>query len=83
MFAEVVVGYAAGLWKAIHSLLNFDNYVAVDDVLLDVIFEHDRFRDQFDGDAHVFVLWHWRAQVEIIEIERHELSIGCREDAVE
>ena len=47
-------------------------------VLLD-----DFFGYHVDGQAHVFVPFHWGVQVEIFDVAHHELGIRVGEDAVE
>ena len=48
-----------------------------------VVSSHDIGRDVVDPDAHVFILFHWCVQVEILYVGCTELGVWCGEDTVE
>ena len=79
---ELVVGEASGLWKAVHPLADFDIHKAVVEEGLQVVLFDDCVGEEPDGNAHVFVAFHWCTEVKILEIGGHEHGIGRGEDAV-
>ena len=48
-----------------------------------VVLVHDGWREEPDGDAHVLVARHGGVEVEVLDVDGHELGVGSGEDAVE
>ena len=72
------------MWEAIHSVSNFNVDVAIfgdfgwEIILLDKILGKVP-----ELEAHVFISGHESVEVEIFDIDGHELGIGGGNDAVE
>ena len=81
-FSEAVISNAASLWKAVHPFADLNVDVVIMDERCKIVLGHDRVGDDVDGDAHVFVLFHGRVEIKILEVDSHEASIGCGDDAI-
>lgn len=56
--------------------------MAVVDKRLELVMFHDGGRNVLDGDAHVFVTRHRSVEVEVLDVDRHELGVLGGENAV-
>lgn len=79
---KMIIGEDTSVREAIHALANFDENVAVVDEWRKVVVIHDYQRDVFNGDLHVLITRHQRAQVEALDVDGHELGMLGGEDAV-
>jgi hypothetical protein len=79
----VVVGQDAGLGKAVNAFVNFAVNKTIDGDGLESVVLDDGGWDVLQCHAHVFWACHWRVQIKILDVKRHELGAGCRDDSVE
>lgn len=63
-------------------LQNFDENIAVVDGWCKVVVIHDFLRDVLDGDLHVLITRHWHSQIEVLDVNGHELGMLGEEDTV-
>ena len=80
---EVQVGNESSLMEAVHSLLEINVHVSVVHERKDILLLDDFFRYCVNGQAHLFVPFHWGVQAEIFDVARHELGIQRVDDNVE
>ncbi len=78
---EWFLGKEACLWKLVHSARDFDIDVAVDVYLSNktVVFNKVR-REVAELESHVFIAQHRSVEVEILDVNCHELSIQFGDD---
>jgi hypothetical protein len=80
---ELIIGQAAGLWKAVHTTSNFDvDKIVVNERGATVLID-DALWDHVNRDTHVFIAFHRRPKVEILEVGGHVSSIWSGESAVD
>ena len=48
-----------------------------------VVFLDNIFREQFDLHSKILVSFHWSAKIEVFDVNEHEFGVGCRYCAVE
>ena len=82
---EVIIGNAASLGKAVHTLADFHIDMAFVDETVELVMVHDLCGDGRHGDAHIGIVMrlHGCAEVEIFEVAHHALPIWDGEDTVE
>ncbi len=78
------MGKETSLQKYVHSALDFDIDVAVGVHFRSktILFDKVR-REVTELESHVFVAWHRRVEVEVLDVNRHELCAGCGHNTVE
>jgi hypothetical protein len=54
--------------------------VSVVDEGFELVLLHDAGRNDFDGDLHLLVMIHRSVEVEVFDVDRHELYIGSGQD---
>jgi len=82
---KMIVGNAASLGKAIHTLADLHINVAFVDEIVELVMVHDLRGDGGHGDAHVgIVSWlHGGAKIEVFEVAHHASAVRDGEDTVE
>ncbi len=81
---EEVLSNNSGLSEAVHPALHFAEEVAIcicfvtESVLID-----DVLGEQFQFHSEVLVMFHGSHEVEVLDVDSHELCIGGGDDAVE
>ncbi len=84
VFGEEVLGNDAGLGKAVHPTLYFTEDVAICvDLVAESISLDDILGKQFKFHLEVLVAVHGSHEVEVFDVNCHELGIGGGNDAVE
>ena len=78
-----IVGNESGLGETVHAASNFDVDVAIVEQWAQVIVFNDGVGEHPNGDTHILISFHWRAEIEIFEIRSQELCIWCGDDAVD
>ena len=94
-FALVVPGFMESLGeevlrddtclrKTIHSTSDFTKHIAIRiDLVTEAIFFDDVWWEQLQFHAEVFIPIHWGHEVEIFDVDCHELAVGGGDDTVE
>jgi hypothetical protein len=72
---ELVVGKATGLGQAAPAAANIDKGVSAVDEREEIVQCNNGVGNQPDGDLHVFVAGHGRAQIKLLEVGHHELCV--------
>jgi hypothetical protein len=75
MLDESIVGELASLGKTVHSFADFNEDVSIVDEGLELVLFHDAGGNYFDWDSHVLVVLHGSVQVEVFDVDRHELCV--------
>jgi hypothetical protein len=78
---ESIVGELASFGNTVHAFT--DKKVSVVYEGFELVLLHDAGRNDFAGDSHMLVLVHGSLQVEVYDVDRHELFIRSGQDAVE
>ena len=73
---EGVVGDLASLGQAIHAFMDLNVYVPIVDEGTKVVLVKDGLGNEGDRDHHVFIPGHWGVEVEVLDVDCHELGIG-------
>ncbi len=76
LFGEKVIGEASGLFKAVHSIVNFKVDPTAVHVDGEVVLVDEFLWNVADFYADVFRVIEWRAQVEIGDVETGKPSVG-------
>ena len=72
------IGNEAGLFEAVHAFANFHVHPPVrGGEGLQQVLLYDFVRNDAEGKSHVFVPFHWRVEVEILNVGDHEAGDGC------
>ncbi len=81
---EELVGNDAGLGEAIHAFTNLDiDPSVIVDQVPEVVFFDDLVRDEFESEAHVFRIIHWRVEVEVGQVNAQEYRARCADCGVD
>ena len=81
---EEVLCDDACLGKPIHSTSYFTKYIAIFiNLVLEAVFFDDVFWKQLQFHAEVFIPIHGSHEVEVLDVDCHELASGCGDDTVE
>jgi hypothetical protein len=82
--SEKVLRNNAGLREAVHPALHFAENVAICvHFVAESVFIDDVLGEQFQFHSEVLVTFHGSHEVEILDVDSHELCIGDGDDAVE
>jgi hypothetical protein len=82
-FDQLIIGYLAGLWKAVHAAADLNTYIIVVNERREVVLGNDGRWEHVQGNMHVFVVFHGGPKVEVLEIARHEFGVRGRANTVE
>ena len=83
VFEEVVICEFAGLWEAVHALLDFAVDVAVVDFVVQFVEVEDPFGEDAYGYADIFGLWEDGFKVEVFEVNGGKAGSRRADGAVE
>jgi hypothetical protein len=72
---ELVIGQAASLWKPVHAAPDFDVHGSVVDERLQIVLLNDGVGQHVNRNAHVFIPLHRSTEIEILQINCHELCV--------
>ena len=76
--------YDAGLGETIHAVSHFTEDIAICvHFVTESVFIDDVWWEQLQFHLEVFEAVHWCHQIEILDVDCHELGIGCGDYAVE
>jgi hypothetical protein len=83
-FGEEFLHNDAGLWEAVHSMSIFTKNIAIRiHFVTECIFIDDVLWEEFKFHPEVLEVIHGRHEVEVLDVDSHELCIGHGDDAVE
>jgi hypothetical protein len=80
---EVVVGKDTGLGEAVHAFVNFTIDKTIDREGCESLVLNYGGWDFLQSHAHVLWSCHWRVQIKVLYVKRHELGARCGYDTVE
>ncbi len=84
LLSELVLRYDASLGEAIHSVLHFAEDIAICiHLVAESVFINDIRWEQLQFHTEVFISIHWCHEVEIFNVNHHELGVRHRDDTVE
>ncbi len=82
-FGEEILRNDAGLWEVVHSMLPFAKNIAIRiHFVTECVFNDDVLREEFEFHLEVIVAIHGHHEVEVLNVDGHELCIGRGDDAV-
>jgi hypothetical protein len=83
-FGEEVLCNDAGLWEAVHSMLHLAENIAIRiHFVMECIFDDDVLWEKFEFHPELLVAIHGCHEVEVLDVNGHELCTGRGDDAVE
>jgi hypothetical protein len=78
VFYQSVVCKLACLGQAVHTFAHLGIDIVIDNQGFKIVQGNDCLRQHVTGNADVFIVEKVAVQVEVLEIDGHELTIGCR-----
>ena len=66
-----------------HSAIDSDQCSTILYFVVEVVGFHDFVGDESYWRPHPFWLWHGATEIEVTDVNSHETSVVCRDDAVE
>jgi hypothetical protein len=83
-FGEEFLCNYAGLWEAVHSMLHFTENIAIHvHFVMECLFVNDVLWEEFEFHPEVLISIHGCHEVEVLDVNSHELCIGHGDDTVE
>jgi hypothetical protein len=83
-FGEKFLHNDAGLWEAVHSALHFaENFAFCVHFVMESVFMDDVLWEEFKFHPEILIMAHGHHEVEVLDVDSHELWIASEDDAVE
>jgi hypothetical protein len=83
-FGDEVLRNDAGLWEAVHSTSHFSENIATHvHFVTECVFVNDVLWEEFEFHPEVPIAIHGHHEVEVLDVDGHELCIGHGDDPAE